>query len=79
VRVLGVQVFVASLAFVEFHDETCIWILCMMLVYMSNYVCGARLPSCMCVVNILFHALVVEFIYFNFKFSYISTCVVIYL
>jgi hypothetical protein len=28
---------------VEFHDETCIWILCMSLVYMSNHACGARL------------------------------------
>jgi hypothetical protein len=42
--VLGVRGFVASLAFVEFHDETCIWILFMMLVYMSNHVCGAHLP-----------------------------------
>jgi hypothetical protein len=29
---------------VEFHDETCIWILCMLLVYMSNHDCGACLP-----------------------------------
>jgi hypothetical protein len=46
--VLGVRVFVVSLAFVEFHDDTCTWILCMSLVYMSNHVCGAQ---------ILFHAL----------------------
>jgi hypothetical protein len=30
--------------FVEFHDETCIWILCLSLVYMSTHVCGACLP-----------------------------------
>jgi hypothetical protein len=41
--VLGVRVFATSLAFVEFHDETCIWILCMMLFYMSNHDCGACL------------------------------------
>jgi hypothetical protein len=67
--VLGVRVFVASLAFVEFHDETCTWILCMSLVYMSNHFCGA---------HTLFHALEVELICFNSKFSYISTHVVIY-
>jgi hypothetical protein len=31
-----------------------------------------------CLEPILFHALEVEFIAFKFKFSYISTCVVIY-
>jgi hypothetical protein len=24
---------------VEFHDETCIWILCLSLIYMSTHVC----------------------------------------
>jgi hypothetical protein len=33
----GFGVFVASLAFVEFHDETCIWILCLSIVYMSTH------------------------------------------
>jgi hypothetical protein len=33
------EFFVASLDFVEFHDEICIWILSLSLIYMSTHVC----------------------------------------
>jgi hypothetical protein len=51
---------------VEFHDETCIWILCLSLIYMSTHVCLWCLFTLMhvCLLLILFHALEVEFICF---------------
>jgi hypothetical protein len=49
---------------VDLHVYSCLWCL-----FTLMHVCSPR---------ILFHALEVEFICFKFKFSYISTRVVIY-